>query len=77
MAYVRIGDYQKQQQTAALLHKNFPQSGPYYCWRVMSILMQVLVMTLCVCVCLCLCVSVSVRERESKSFYVCNIHMYI
>ena len=41
MAYVRIGDYQKQQQTAAALHKNFPQSGPYYCWRVMSVLMQV------------------------------------
>ena len=41
MAYVRIGDYQKQQHTAIQLHKAFPQSGPYYCWRVMSILMQV------------------------------------
>ena len=41
MAYVRVGDYQKQQQTAAALHKTFPESGPYYCWRVMSVLMQV------------------------------------
>ena len=41
MAYVRLGDYQKQQQTAIQLHKAFPKSGPYYCWRVMSILMQV------------------------------------
>lgn len=40
MAYVRVGDYQKQQQTAAALHKTFPESGPYYCWRVMSVLMQ-------------------------------------
>ena len=41
MAYVRVGDYQRQQQTAAALHKTFPESGPYYCWRVMSVLMQV------------------------------------
>ena len=41
MAYVRVGDYQKQQHTAIQLHKAFPESGPYYCWRVMSILMQV------------------------------------
>ena len=41
MGYVRIGDYQKQQHTAIQLHKAFPESGPYYCWRVMSILMQV------------------------------------
>lgn len=41
MAYVRIGEYQKQQHTAVQLHKLFPDSGPYYCWRVMSILMQV------------------------------------
>lgn len=41
MAYVRVGDYQKQQHTAVQLHKAFPESGPYYCWRVMSILMQV------------------------------------
>ena len=42
MAYVRVGDYQKQQHTAIQLHKVFPESGPYYCWRVMSILMQVI-----------------------------------
>lgn len=41
MAYVRIGEYQKQQHAAIQLHKAFPDSGPYYCWRVMSILMQV------------------------------------
>ena len=41
MAYVRLGDYQKQQHTAIQLHQAFPESGPYYCWRVMSILMQV------------------------------------
>lgn len=41
MAYVRLGDYQRQQHTAIQLHKAFPESGPYYCWRVMSILMQV------------------------------------
>lgn len=41
MGYVRIGDYKKQQHTAIQLHKAFPESGPYYCWRVMSILMQV------------------------------------
>ena len=28
-------------QTAASLHKAFPTNGPYYCWRIMSILMQV------------------------------------
>lgn len=42
MAYVRVGNYQKQQHTAIQLHKAFPDSGPYYCWRVMSILMQVI-----------------------------------
>lgn len=41
MACVRIGDYQRQQHTAIQLHKAFPQNGPYYCWRIMSILMQV------------------------------------
>jgi N-terminal acetyltransferase B complex non-catalytic subunit len=41
MAFVRVGNYHKQQQTALLLHKAFPDNGPYYCWRVMSIVMQV------------------------------------
>lgn len=41
MAYVRVGEYKKQEHTAIQLHKAFPDSGPYYCWRVMSILMQV------------------------------------
>ena len=36
------------EQTALQLHKAFPDNGPYYCWRVMSIVMQV-----CVCVCVC------------------------
>ncbi|CAI8015183.1 N-alpha-acetyltransferase 25, NatB auxiliary subunit, partial [Geodia barretti] len=40
MAFVRVGNYHKQQQTALQLHKAFPDNGPYYCWRVMSIVMQ-------------------------------------
>lgn len=41
MAYVRVADCQKQQQTAALLCKAFPHNGPYHCWRIMSVLLQV------------------------------------
>ena len=41
MAYVRLGDHKKQQQTAMLLHKLKPQKNPYYFWAVMSIVMQV------------------------------------
>ncbi|KAJ8312970.1 hypothetical protein KUTeg_010343 [Tegillarca granosa] len=40
MAYVRLGDYKKQQQTAMLLHKLQPQKNPYYFWAIMSIVMQ-------------------------------------
>ena len=41
MAYVRLGDYKKQQQTAMALHKLKPQKNPYYFWAIMSIVMQV------------------------------------
>ena len=41
MAYVRLGNYKKQQQVAMLLHKLRPQKNPYYFWAVMSIVMQV------------------------------------
>ena len=41
MAYVRLGDHKKQQQTAMILHKLKPQKNPYYFWAVMSIVMQV------------------------------------
>ncbi|ESO95376.1 hypothetical protein LOTGIDRAFT_215027 [Lottia gigantea] len=40
MAHVRLGNYQKQQQTAMLLHKLKPNKNPYYFWAVMSIVMQ-------------------------------------
>lgn len=43
MAYVRLGDYKKQQQTAMALHRAKPQKNPYYFWAVMSIVMQVLI----------------------------------
>ncbi|CAM1320983.1 NAA25 (predicted), partial [Pycnogonum litorale] len=39
MAYVRLGEYKKQQQTAMLLYKLKPKN-PYYFWAVMSIVMQ-------------------------------------
>ncbi|KAJ7387844.1 N-alpha-acetyltransferase 25, NatB auxiliary subunit, partial [Desmophyllum pertusum] len=39
MAYVRIGDYKKQQQAAMNLYKLFSKN-PYYFWAVMSIVMQ-------------------------------------
>ncbi len=41
MAYVRVGDTAKQQQVAAKLCKFFPNNGPYQCWRVMSVMIQV------------------------------------
>jgi len=41
MAYVRIGNYKKQQQIAMALHKLRPLKNPYYFWAVMSIVMQV------------------------------------
>ncbi|XP_013396790.1 N-alpha-acetyltransferase 25, NatB auxiliary subunit-like [Lingula anatina] len=40
MAYVRIGNYKKQQQTAMALHRLQPHKNPYYFWAVMSIVMQ-------------------------------------
>ena len=40
MAYVRIGDYKNQQQTAMKLYKLKPKN-PYYFWAVMSHVMQV------------------------------------
>ena len=42
MAYVRIGDYKKQQQTAMSLHRLKPTKNPYYFWAIMSIVMQVI-----------------------------------
>ena len=41
MAYVRLGDYKKQQQTAMALHRLKPSKNPYYFWAVMSVFMQV------------------------------------
>ena len=41
MAYVRLGNYKKQQQTAMSLHRLQPQKNPYYFWAIMSIVMQV------------------------------------
>ena len=43
MAYVRISDYKKQQQTAMRLHRLQPTKNPYYFWAIMSIVMQVAV----------------------------------
>ena len=40
MAYVRMSDYQKQQQTALKLYKIKPKN-PYYFWSVMSLYLQV------------------------------------
>lgn len=39
MSYVRLGDYQKQQQTAVTLFK-LKSKNPYYFWAVMSLVMQ-------------------------------------
>ncbi|XP_066272449.1 N-alpha-acetyltransferase 25, NatB auxiliary subunit-like isoform X2 [Branchiostoma lanceolatum] len=41
MAYVRLGEYKKQQQTGMALYKVVPKN-PYYFWSVMSIVMQAL-----------------------------------
>lgn len=40
MSYVRVGDYKSQRRTAMALYKIAPK-GPYYCWAVMSIILQV------------------------------------
>ncbi|KAL4223710.1 N-alpha-acetyltransferase 25 [Mactra antiquata] len=40
MAYVRLGNHKKQQQTAMTLHKLKPNKNPYYFWAIMSIVMQ-------------------------------------
>ena len=42
MAYVRLSNYKKQQQTAMKLHRLKPNKNPYYFWAVMSIVMQVI-----------------------------------
>ncbi|XP_074040327.1 phagocyte signaling impaired [Leptinotarsa decemlineata] len=39
MAYVRISDFKAQQQSAMALYKTKPKN-PYYCWAVMSIILQ-------------------------------------
>ncbi|XP_043274527.1 N-alpha-acetyltransferase 25, NatB auxiliary subunit [Venturia canescens] len=39
MAYVRLGDYRRQQQTALALYK-LKAKNPYYFWAVMSVVMQ-------------------------------------
>lgn len=39
MSYVRIADFKLQQQSAMTLYK-FKPKNPYYCWAVMSIVLQ-------------------------------------
>ncbi|XP_063231904.1 LOW QUALITY PROTEIN: N-alpha-acetyltransferase 25, NatB auxiliary subunit [Bacillus rossius redtenbacheri] len=39
MAYVRVGDYKRQQQAALAVYKLCPKN-PYYFWAVMSVVMQ-------------------------------------
>lgn len=39
MSYARIFDFKSQQQTAMTLYKHKPKT-PYYCWAVMSIILQ-------------------------------------
>lgn len=39
MSYVRISDFKAQQQSAMALYKQKPKN-PYYCWNVMSIVLQ-------------------------------------
>lgn len=48
MAYVRVGDYKNQQQTAMKLYKLKPKN-PYYFWAVMSYVMQVKILPLVWC----------------------------
>lgn len=40
MSYVRVSDFKSQQQAAMTLYKLKPKN-PYYCWAVMSIILQV------------------------------------
>lgn len=39
MSYVRVFDFKSQQQSAMTLYKLKPKN-PYYCWAVMSIVLQ-------------------------------------
>lgn len=39
MAYVRVSDFKSQQQAAMTLYK-LKARNPYYCWAVMSIILQ-------------------------------------
>lgn len=39
MSYVRVFDFKSQQQSAMALYK-LKQKNPYYCWAVMSIVLQ-------------------------------------
>jgi len=39
MSYVRICDFKSQQKSAMALYKQKPKN-PYYCWTVMSIVLQ-------------------------------------
>lgn len=41
MSYVRISDFKLQQQSAMALYKQKPKN-PYYCWAVMSTVLQVI-----------------------------------
>ena len=40
MAYVRVNEYKKQQQTALAIYKLKPKN-PYYFWSVISLVLQV------------------------------------
>lgn len=39
MSYVRVSDFKMQQQTAMTLYK-LKSRNPYYCWAVMSVILQ-------------------------------------
>lgn len=39
MSYVRVGNFKAQQQSALALYKH-KQKNPYYCWAVMSVILQ-------------------------------------
>lgn len=39
MSYVRVGNFKAQQQSALALYKHKPKN-PYYCWAVMSVILQ-------------------------------------
>lgn len=49
MSYVRISDFKLQQQSAMALYKQKPKN-PYYCWAVMSIVLQVIINFLNYCI---------------------------